>query len=55
LAYDSIRISRRILRKGITLGDDQAFQHWRFQYASALGFGCLFVSFLFQAWVSSQT
>jgi hypothetical protein len=55
LVFDSVRISRRILRKGITLGDDDTMQRWRFRYASAIGFGLLFLSFFFQAYVAAAT
>ena len=50
LVLDSIRISKRVLRNGITLADDAAQRPWGFRYASAFGFGLLFVSFGFQAY-----
>jgi hypothetical protein len=50
LVLDSIRISKRILRDGLTLADGGVQKHWTFRYASALGFGLLFAGFAFQAY-----
>jgi hypothetical protein len=48
LFLDSLRISRRLPRTGFTLGDSPAHQRWFFSYSSPIGFGALFVGFVFQ-------
>ena len=54
LLFDSIRLQKRIASDGILLEDTRETARWHLRHGSTVGFGCLFVGFLFQLWALWQ-